>query len=539
MAIGLIGGLGQGLVQASSSLLQAKEDERKRAIEEEDRAKRNKLFELQYQEQKRKAAQDKYGDEDGASRMMDFLQNDAIAGVKKIFEPYNQPTPTPSPAPTPGGNVPTQTPGTATVTTQGAIPGMQAPPQQGLVPSASSLRLAGIQPKYEAMKKRAAEAVARIEAETANDPEARKMRLAAYHRSLETSPEFKEVMAGLNGYVEDEKASYLDRRAMQGIAAITSGNPDAIKQNFGANLKPGTRNIIVSDDGRTEMPLTYMSVYEAVKDDPTVKDKAKVIRDAYIKDVEEWRKLTEAQRSRDDAERRARKSRGGAQSPEEKQASAIDLLRAKGMVKRYEDDYRKIKEMGLAAESAILTLDQMESALKEGARTGFGANTINTLKRAASAIGINISGTSEAEVFRALSNQLTLKAKNAGGTNQMPGSMSNSDRDFLRESVANASDTKEGNMKLISITRALFDRQRKVYALALSYAKRRGGYLDEGWDEKLAAWTRKNPLADAVASGQQEPSRTRTTTSQSQPSQQAGTSNRDELKRLARQQGGE
>ena len=89
MAIGLIGGLGQGLVQASSSLLQAKEDERKRAIEEEDRAKRNKLFELQMKEQQRKTTQEQYGYEEGAARLMDFLQTDAIAGVKKTFEPYN------------------------------------------------------------------------------------------------------------------------------------------------------------------------------------------------------------------------------------------------------------------------------------------------------------------------------------------------------------------------------------------------------------------------------------------------------------------
>lgn len=503
MAIGLIGGLGQGLVQASSSLLQAKEDERKRAIEEEDRAKRNKLFELQYQEQKRKAAQDEYGYEDGASRMMDFLQNDAISGVKKMFEPYNQPTPTPSPTPTPGGNVPTQTPGTATVTTHGAIPGMQAPPQRGLVPSASNLRLAGIQPKYEAMKKRAAEAVARIEAETANDPEARKMRLAAYHRSMEASPEFKEVMAGLNGYVEDEKTKILYQKAIAGMEAITSRNPEAISRQFDAVLVPGTDYTIQSKDGKYRMNLTFPLVFEAYKANQQAIKLSDVTK-ALAEDAKNWNETREKALNREGQERRSERSNqtriviegGKAAQKESEEASKVNT-------RYYGKVYEEIRNTGQAAASTLASIANAEQALSSGKfRSGMGAETVLGLKKAARFIGIDMDGVADAEVFQSLGNKLTLAAKIDGGKNLMPGSLSDNDLRFLQSLSPNLGKTLEGNKRLLDIMRKLATRAVRISQLATDYKmKNKNKMLDTGWDEFINSWVNK-PENTLFGSGQ-------------------------------------
>ena len=493
MVMGLIGGLGKGLVQASVSLRDAEKEQRERRIEDEDRVKRDKLFELQYQEQKRKAAQDKYGYEEGAARLMDFLHTDAIAGVKKTFEPYNQPKPTPTAVPTPGGNVPTKTPGTATVTTQGAVPGMQAPPQQGLVPSASSLRLAGIQPKYEAMKKRAAEAVARIEAETANDPEARKMRLAAYHRSLEASPEFKDVMNGLNAYVEDEKTKILNQKAIAGMEAISSRNPEAISRQFDAVLVPGTDYTIQSKDGKYRMNLTFPLVFEAYKANPQSTKWSDVIK-ALSEDAKNWNETREKSLNRESQEHRSERSNqtriviegGKAAQKESEEASKVNT-------KYYGKVYDEIQASGKAAASTLASIANAEQALSSGKfRSGMGAETVLGLKKAARFIGIDMDGVADAEVFQSLGNKLTLAAKTEGGKNLMPGSLSDNDLRFLQALSPNLGKTPGGNKRLLDIMRKLATRAVRISKLATDYKmKSKNKILDTGWDQFINDWVNK------------------------------------------------
>lgn len=116
------------------------------------------------------------------------------------------------------------------------------------------------------------------------------------------------------------------------------------------------------------------------------------------------------------------------------------------------------------AESAIKREDQalktfetdaifnrMELALKRGAQTGFGEQTILTLRNAAETFGIVDlpPDAEEGEIINALSNRLALVARNPESGLGLPGSTSNKDLEFLERIVPGLSKSEGGNLLII------------------------------------------------------------------------------------------
>lgn len=89
--------------------------------------------------------------------------------------------------------------------------------------------------------------------------------------------------------------------------------------------------------------------------------------------------------------------------------------------------------------------------------TGPGANALLGIKRAANAFGIKVDGLAEGEAARALSNQLALALRNPAGGEGMPGAMSNSDREFLRQSVPSLENSPQGWRAMVNMRIALAD----------------------------------------------------------------------------------
>lgn len=100
------------------------------------------------------------------------------------------------------------------------------------------------------------------------------------------------------------------------------------------------------------------------------------------------------------------------------------------------------------------------------------ANPVFTqVKTVASQFGIPIQGLSDIQVAQSVSNKMALDAKNMGGKTNMPGAMSDSDREFLAKEVAQPSNTKEANQRILDIYEKQLTRQERVEKQRQDYVK--------------------------------------------------------------------
>ncbi|MBZ9654674.1 hypothetical protein [Phyllobacterium lublinensis] len=143
------------------------------------------------------------------------------------------------------------------------------------------------------------------------------------------------------------------------------------------------------------------------------------------------------------------------------------------------------------ARSTISSLNAMEKEMEDpNFYSGSGAQTVANLKRFAVTLGINPDSVASTEAFNALSKKAVLD--NMGGS--LGTGVSNADRDYIEGQVPTISNTKEGNRKIIDITRRINQRKIKVAELARAYAKAHDNRLDLNFYDELGAWADKNPL---------------------------------------------
>lgn len=105
------------------------------------------------------------------------------------------------------------------------------------------------------------------------------------------------------------------------------------------------------------------------------------------------------------------------------------------------------------AEEAIdqnVLLDRVSLALERGAGTGTGEETFLNLKGIGENIfGMDFEGVPEQEVIRTIQNQMALRLRNPDSGMGLPGSTSNRDLQFLKDSVVGLARSEEGNELLI------------------------------------------------------------------------------------------
>jgi hypothetical protein len=128
--------------------------------------------------------------------------------------------------------------------------------------------------------------------------------------------------------------------------------------------------------------------------------------------------------------------------------------------------------------------------------TGFAGGPINTLKSAAQSLGLDIRGVGDAEVARAIGNQLALQLRNPAGGAGMPGALSDRDREFLVSMVPGLTNTKEGNQLLIDYTKRVAQRNVEVERELRKY-ERDNGRLDAGFYDRLQSVFERSPLFTA------------------------------------------
>lgn len=160
--------------------------------------------------------------------------------------------------------------------------------------------------------------------------------------------------------------------------------------------------------------------------------------------------------------------------------------------KAFGEQYVDIQKAGFNAHAANAKLDVLGQAL-DRTYTGTGAETVQGLKKAAKAVGMDVEGYGEAELATAVSREMALQLRNPAGGAGMPGAMSDPDREFLVSMTPGLSTTPEGRKLMIEYQKRVNSRNIEVAKIARDYRKTHGA-LDEGFYDKLAEYSAKNPL---------------------------------------------
>ena len=165
---------------------------------------------------------------------------------------------------------------------------------------------------------------------------------------------------------------------------------------------------------------------------------------------------------------------------------------ATGVAKDIVDTRKTIMDAGMNARGKIDTLN-MVGQLLEGTN---GGNLSGLGVKAASALnslGIKTdSKLGDKEAATALSNGLALRARNAPGAN-MPGSMSDPDREFLVNMTPSMAQSADGRKKLIAANIAIEQRNQQVSEMARKYEDKYGR-LDNNFFSQLQSWSNAHPM---------------------------------------------
>ncbi|PNH94093.1 phage DNA ejection protein [Vibrio diazotrophicus] len=128
-------------------------------------------------------------------------------------------------------------------------------------------------------------------------------------------------------------------------------------------------------------------------------------------------------------------------------------------------------------------------SLNDKAYEGAGAGAKVLFGQVAKTIGIDVEGLPESEAFRAVSNELVLDK-----SQQMSGALSEGDMAFLRDTVPNLNNTKDGRKQVFDYSKKLIDRQ-KEYVKQANKFRKDNKYFDQGeFDAQFQQYADSNPL---------------------------------------------
>jgi hypothetical protein len=116
------------------------------------------------------------------------------------------------------------------------------------------------------------------------------------------------------------------------------------------------------------------------------------------------------------------------------------------------------------------------------------ANATLGLRKALNAFGVNAGNTAPAELLNALGGQISLKLRNQDGAN-MPGAMSDADREFLKSMSVSLANSPDANKLLAQYYLGIQQRAVDLNELRQSYVAK-NGRVDEGFRADMANYLR-------------------------------------------------
>lgn len=164
--------------------------------------------------------------------------------------------------------------------------------------------------------------------------------------------------------------------------------------------------------------------------------------------------------------------------------------------KFYAERAGKLNDSWYTANELHSKLDLVQNLFSNPAvASGALAETVSDLKGVADSFGIQTTGKSSEDVIRAVTNEMAMRIKNAGGTNMMPGAMSDFEQKLLRSMVPNLAQSREGRALMVEVMRAKVLQDMKISELAANYEEQ-NGKLDSGFEREARSYLRQNPMFD-------------------------------------------
>src|SRR5574337_620644 len=179
----------------------------------------------------------------------------------------------------------------------------------------------------------------------------------------------------------------------------------------------------------------------------------------------------------------------------------------KASAKAFEDMQTKAQD----AYTQMGDVDEMRSLL-EGLNTGPAEPLVTEAKSRAENIiryfnpnfRFGEGDVSRAQAAKALSNRLALNLRNPAAGMGMPGSLSDSDRVFLSQSVPGLQNSPEGNARMLEYTEKLLQRRIDVAEMAQRWREDHNGVFDQGaFTKHLRKWAEEHPLFPKKGGGEE------------------------------------
>jgi len=164
---------------------------------------------------------------------------------------------------------------------------------------------------------------------------------------------------------------------------------------------------------------------------------------------------------------------------------------ADARAKANSDLYDKIGQDSADAAQGMSNVGHMRQALSDpNVYQGNGGEAWAAAKGYMKALGMNVAGVENSQVVNSLHNQLTLAARKVDG---MPGSLSDSDRNFLSAIAPGLNNNPETNAKLLGYMEQMYQRKQKIGQMRDDYVKEHG-QLDDGFTQEVNKYVSSNNL---------------------------------------------
>lgn len=154
-------------------------------------------------------------------------------------------------------------------------------------------------------------------------------------------------------------------------------------------------------------------------------------------------------------------------------------------------DYETIKKDGRTGNQSLATINQMTKIANDpNFYTGTGGELMLKAGKMLRAAGINVGeNVSQAELFKTMADKMVLDANNGSlGTG-----VSNSDVMFLQGMSPGLSQSREGNLKILQMQKALAERKIEIKRQADAYIKK-NGTIDAGFEEQVQKYADEHPM---------------------------------------------
>lgn len=110
------------------------------------------------------------------------------------------------------------------------------------------------------------------------------------------------------------------------------------------------------------------------------------------------------------------------------------------------------------------------------------AKGLTTVSSGLKTFGVDVDPTvGPAQAATAIANGMALRMRTAGGSNLMPGAMSNFDAQMLQQMAPNLSQTQDGRMMLIQLMKSAAQSQIRISRAAQDFADKNDGVLTKEW----------------------------------------------------------